>query len=167
MVQKVSQTLTLKRFREIQWHRIFYMVYIEPVVFMLLFSITLSGKCQHQKLLLHKALNIYQHLGTIMRNQIIYQTCTVIFRYNVSDCKLLDDKNASAEIKVFTRTYLFSDCTTTKSLFSRQSKPNCSHMSLTYFSRARCSRALCLPFVASSLAPGRITTDASHCSSCP
>lgn len=35
-----------------------------------------------------------------MRNQVIYQTCTVIFQYNESDCKLLDDKNASAEIKV-------------------------------------------------------------------
>ncbi|XP_023174796.1 uncharacterized protein LOC111602094 [Drosophila hydei] len=79
MVQKVSPTLTLKRLRDVQWHRIFHMVYIEPVVFMLLFSITLSN--------------------TIMRNQIIYQTCTVIFHYNVTDCKLLDDKNSSAEIK--------------------------------------------------------------------
>ncbi|XP_064548911.1 probable peptidoglycan muropeptide transporter SLC46 isoform X2 [Drosophila montana] len=79
MVEKVSHILTLKRLRSFQWHRIFHMFYIEPVVFMLLFSLTLSN--------------------TILRNQIIYQTCTVIFRYNVSDCKLLDDKNASAEIK--------------------------------------------------------------------
>ncbi|XP_032590186.1 uncharacterized protein LOC6560311 isoform X2 [Drosophila grimshawi] len=79
MVEKVSTTLTLKRFKTIQWKRIFHMFYIEPVVFLLLFSVTLSN--------------------TILRNQIIYQTCTVIFNYNVSDCKLLDDKNASAEIK--------------------------------------------------------------------
>ncbi|XP_030560452.1 uncharacterized protein LOC115762404 [Drosophila novamexicana] len=79
MVEKVAHILTLKRLRSFQWHRIFHMFYIEPVVFMLLFSLTLSN--------------------TILRNQIIYQTCTVIFRYNVSDCKLLDDKNASAEIK--------------------------------------------------------------------
>jgi len=40
------------------------------------------------------------HPGTIQRNQVIYQTCTVIFHYNESDCKQLDVKNASAEINV-------------------------------------------------------------------
>lgn len=35
-----------------------------------------------------------------MRNQIIYQTCTVIFNYNETDCRQLDDKEASAEIHV-------------------------------------------------------------------
>ncbi|XP_017835806.1 uncharacterized protein LOC108595152 [Drosophila busckii] len=79
MVEKISHSLTLKRLQNLQWQRIFHMFYIEPVVFMLLFSLTLSN--------------------TIMRNQVIYQTCTVIFHYNESDCKLLDDKNASAEIK--------------------------------------------------------------------
>ncbi|KAH8369651.1 hypothetical protein KR093_000526 [Drosophila rubida] len=79
MVEKVAHTFSLQRLRSVQWNRIFHMFYIEPVVFMLLFSLTLSN--------------------TIMRNQVIYQTCTVIFHYNVSDCKLLDDKNASAEIK--------------------------------------------------------------------
>ncbi|XP_062135864.1 probable peptidoglycan muropeptide transporter SLC46 [Drosophila sulfurigaster albostrigata] len=79
MVEKVAHTFSLQRLRTVQWNRIFHMFYIEPVVFMLLFSLTLSN--------------------TIMRNQVIYQTCTVIFHYNVSDCKLLDDKNASTEIK--------------------------------------------------------------------
>lgn len=79
MVEKVAHAFSLQRLRSLQWSRIFHMFYIEPVVFMLLFSLTLSN--------------------TIMRNQVIYQTCTVIFHYNVSDCKLLDDKNASAEIK--------------------------------------------------------------------
>ncbi|KAH8410982.1 hypothetical protein KR222_004522 [Zaprionus bogoriensis] len=79
MVEKVSPALTLRCLRTVQWQRLFHMFYIEPVVFMLLFSLTLSS--------------------TIMRNQVIYQTCTVIFHYNESDCRLLDDKNASAEIK--------------------------------------------------------------------
>lgn len=35
-----------------------------------------------------------------MRNQIIYQTCTVIFNYNETDCRQLDDKEASAEVHV-------------------------------------------------------------------
>ncbi|EDW85958.1 uncharacterized protein Dwil_GK22868 [Drosophila willistoni] len=78
MVEKASPTLTLERLKNLQWHKIFHMFYIEPVVFMLLFSHTLSG--------------------TIQRNQVIYQTCTVIFHYNESDCKQLDNKNASAEI---------------------------------------------------------------------
>ncbi|KAM8711278.1 hypothetical protein ACLKA7_000421 [Drosophila subpalustris] len=79
MVEKAAHAFSLQRLRSLQWNRIFHMFYIEPVVFMLLFSLTLSN--------------------TIMRNQVIYQTCTVIFHYNVSDCKLLDDKNASVEIK--------------------------------------------------------------------
>ncbi|XP_030385657.1 uncharacterized protein LOC115632572 [Scaptodrosophila lebanonensis] len=78
MVEKASHAFTWERLKSLQWHRIFHMFYIEPVVFMLLFSHTLSG--------------------TILRNQIIYQTCTTIFNYNQSDCKLLDSKNASAEI---------------------------------------------------------------------
>lgn len=35
-----------------------------------------------------------------MRNQIIYQTCTVSFNYNETDCRRLDDKEASSEIHV-------------------------------------------------------------------
>lgn len=35
-----------------------------------------------------------------MRNQIIYQTCTVIFNYNETECRQLDDKEAGAEIHV-------------------------------------------------------------------
>ncbi|XP_017027014.1 probable peptidoglycan muropeptide transporter SLC46 [Drosophila kikkawai] len=78
MVEKASNAFTLEKLRNLQWQKVFHMFYIEPVVFMLLFSHTLSG--------------------TIQRNQVIYQTCTVIFHYNVSDCKQLDVKNASAEI---------------------------------------------------------------------
>ncbi|XP_017044549.1 LOW QUALITY PROTEIN: uncharacterized protein LOC108090408 [Drosophila ficusphila] len=78
MVEKASNAFTLEKLRNLQWQKVFHMFYIEPVVFMLLFSHTLSG--------------------TIQRNQVIYQTCTVIFHYNESDCKQLDAKNASAEI---------------------------------------------------------------------
>ncbi|SPP74234.1 uncharacterized protein LOC117588640 [Drosophila guanche] len=78
MVEKASNAFTLEKLRSLQWGKVFHLFYIEPVVFMLLFSHTLSG--------------------TIQRNQVIYQTCTVIFHYNESDCKQLDVKNASAEI---------------------------------------------------------------------
>lgn len=39
-----------------------------------------------------------------MRNQIIYQTCTVNFNYNETDCRRLDDKDASSEIHVSLQT---------------------------------------------------------------
>ncbi|KAH8277547.1 hypothetical protein KR018_000363 [Drosophila ironensis] len=80
MVEKASNAFTLEKLRNLQWGKVFHMFYIEPVVFMLLFSHTLSG--------------------TIQRNQVIYQTCTVIFHYNESDCKQLDSKNTSTEINV-------------------------------------------------------------------
>lgn len=161
MVQKVSPTLTLKRLRDVQWHRIFHMVYIEPVVFMLLFSITLSSECL--KWPLYKLFYICKHLDTIMRNQIIYQTCTVIFHYNVTDCKLLDDKNSSAEIKVYIYIYVYYMKLSLNYIFSRRLKRSYSRMWLIYFYRARCWRVLCLLFLACSLAPGRITMDGSHC----
>lgn len=46
MVEKVSPGLTLRCLRSLQWQRLFHMFYIEPVVFMLLFSLTLSSKCE-------------------------------------------------------------------------------------------------------------------------
>ncbi|KAH8261431.1 hypothetical protein KR044_009086 [Drosophila immigrans] len=102
MVEKVAHTFSLQRLRSLQWHRIFHMFYIEPVVFMLLFSLTLSSECDAKYYIFEqdfRAKSFDYFTDTIMRNQVIYQTCTVIFHYNVSDCKLLDDKNASAEIK--------------------------------------------------------------------
>lgn len=45
MVEKVSPGLTLRWLHSPQWQRLFHMFYIEPVVFMLLFSLTLSSKC--------------------------------------------------------------------------------------------------------------------------
>ncbi|XP_034660602.1 proton-coupled folate transporter [Drosophila subobscura] len=75
MVEKAS----LSQLKSLKWGRLFNMFYIEPVVCMLIFSHVLTG--------------------TIMRNQLIYQTCTVIFQYNESDCKLLDSKNTSTEIQ--------------------------------------------------------------------
>ncbi|KAH8307987.1 hypothetical protein KR059_003838 [Drosophila kikkawai] len=71
------ENASLARLKSLEWGRLFNMFYIEPVVFMLVFSHMLSG--------------------TVMRNQLIYQTCTVIFQYNESDCKLLDSKNTTAE----------------------------------------------------------------------
>ncbi|KAH8397735.1 hypothetical protein KR009_006562 [Drosophila setifemur] len=75
MVEKVS----LGQLRNLKWGRLFNMFYIEPVIFMLLFSHMLSG--------------------TVMRNQLIFQTCTVIFQYNETDCRLLDTKNQSTHIQ--------------------------------------------------------------------
>ncbi|XP_016998337.2 probable peptidoglycan muropeptide transporter SLC46 [Drosophila takahashii] len=75
MVEKAS----LAQLKSLEWGRLFNMFYIEPVIFMLLFSHMLSG--------------------TVMRNQLIYQTCTVIYQYNETDCKLLDSKNTTAEIQ--------------------------------------------------------------------
>ncbi|EDV43283.2 uncharacterized protein Dana_GF16600 [Drosophila ananassae] len=75
MVEKVS----LAQLKNLQWGRFFNMFYIEPVIFMLLFAHMLSG--------------------TVMRNQLIYQTCTVIFQYNVSDCVQLDSKNITPKLQ--------------------------------------------------------------------
>ncbi|XP_017039327.1 proton-coupled folate transporter [Drosophila ficusphila] len=75
MVEKTS----LAQLKKLEWSRLFNMFYIEPVIFMLLFSHMLSG--------------------TVMRNQLIYQTCTTIFQYNETDCKLLDSKNTTSEIQ--------------------------------------------------------------------
>ncbi|XP_016939532.4 probable peptidoglycan muropeptide transporter SLC46 [Drosophila suzukii] len=75
MVEKA----TLAQLKSLEWGRLFNMFYIEPVIFMLLFSHMLSG--------------------TVMRNQLIFQTCTVIYQYNESDCMLLDSKNTTAEIQ--------------------------------------------------------------------
>ncbi|EDV52990.1 proton-coupled folate transporter [Drosophila erecta] len=69
----------LAQLKSLEWGRLFNMFYIEPVIFMLIFSHMLSG--------------------TVMRNQLIYQTCTVIYQYNETDCKLLDSKNTTAEIQ--------------------------------------------------------------------
>ncbi|XP_037941954.1 proton-coupled folate transporter-like, partial [Teleopsis dalmanni] len=61
-----------------RWSRLkFYL--IEPMVLILLFAYNLSS--------------------TILKNQIIYQTCTAVFLYNDTDCKLLSTKNASEHTK--------------------------------------------------------------------
>ncbi|EDW59038.1 probable peptidoglycan muropeptide transporter SLC46 isoform X1 [Drosophila virilis] len=78
MVEKVSISTAVDKLKSLPWRELFYMFYIEPVVFMLIFSHLLSG--------------------TVMRNQIIYQTCRVIFHYNETDCRQLDDKDASHEV---------------------------------------------------------------------
>jgi len=44
MVEKASNAFTLEKLRNLQWQKVFHMFYIEPVVFMLLFSHTLSGE---------------------------------------------------------------------------------------------------------------------------
>lgn len=44
MVEKASNAFTLEKLRNLQWEKVFRMFYIEPVVFMLLFSHTLSGE---------------------------------------------------------------------------------------------------------------------------
>ncbi|XP_054739941.1 uncharacterized protein LOC129245657 [Anastrepha obliqua] len=76
MVQKVTSAM-IARIKQLQWGKIFYMYYVEPIVFMLVFAHSLSG--------------------TILRNQIIYQACTTIFHYNDSICIELGTKNASEQ----------------------------------------------------------------------
>lgn len=44
MVEKASNAFTLEKLRNLQWQKVFHMFYVEPVVFMLLFSHTLSGE---------------------------------------------------------------------------------------------------------------------------
>ncbi|XP_068156144.1 probable peptidoglycan muropeptide transporter SLC46 [Drosophila tropicalis] len=79
MAKDEKSAMSFHQLKNLQWHRIFNMFYLEPVIFMLLFSHMLAG--------------------TIMRNQLIYQTCVVIFQYNETDCRLLEYSNVSAEIK--------------------------------------------------------------------
>ncbi|EDV90817.1 uncharacterized protein LOC6569799 [Drosophila grimshawi] len=78
MIEKSAISNAVDKLKSLPVHKLFYMFYIEPVVFMLIFSHMLSG--------------------TVMRNQIIFQACTVAFHYNESDCSQLDNKNASSEI---------------------------------------------------------------------
>lgn len=108
--------------------------------------------------------------GTIQRNQVIYQTCTVIFHYNESDCKQLDVKNASAEINVG-----YSTVEATSPLprsdpthpLCRPLRRNCSRMWPICSWPAPSWRALFQPSAACSSVPGRITMDASPCSLFP
>ncbi|KAH8359501.1 hypothetical protein KR093_007208 [Drosophila rubida] len=78
MVDKTFISGGVEHLKNLPWQKIFYMFYIEPIVFTLIFSHMLTG--------------------TVMRNEIIYQTCKVIFHYNETDCKRLDDKEAGPEI---------------------------------------------------------------------
>uniref|UniRef100_W8BYE5 Solute carrier family 46 member 3 n=1 Tax=Ceratitis capitata TaxID=7213 RepID=W8BYE5_CERCA len=71
-------SITSSELDEFNWRRLrFYLV--EPMVFILLFAYNLSD--------------------TIVKNQIIYQTCTSIFFFNETDCRQLGTKNASEHIK--------------------------------------------------------------------
>ncbi|XP_068156775.1 probable peptidoglycan muropeptide transporter SLC46 [Drosophila tropicalis] len=79
MAKEEESEVNLDDLKTLQWHRVFHMFYIEPVICMLLFALTLPG--------------------TIMRNQVMYQTCVVIFEYNETNCRLLENSNVSAEIK--------------------------------------------------------------------
>ncbi|KAH8278618.1 hypothetical protein KR018_006146 [Drosophila ironensis] len=94
MVEKVS----LAQLKSLQWRKFFTMFYIEPVIFMLLFSHMLAGK-QVVKIISQPFRHDTVIIGTVMRNQLIYQTCTVIFQYNETDCKLLDSKNITPELQ--------------------------------------------------------------------
>ncbi|XP_034486564.1 uncharacterized protein LOC117791045 [Drosophila innubila] len=78
MVEKALFSGAIERLTTLPWRQLFYMFYIEPIVFTLIFSHLLSG--------------------TIMRNEIMYQTCKVIFHYNETDCRQLDNKEAGPEI---------------------------------------------------------------------
>ncbi|XP_002071993.3 proton-coupled folate transporter [Drosophila willistoni] len=79
MAKDEDSGVNLDDLKTVQWHRLFHMFYIEPVTCILLFAFTLTD--------------------TIMRNQVIYQTCVVIFEYNETQCRLLEESNVSAEIK--------------------------------------------------------------------
>ncbi|XP_050324764.1 proton-coupled folate transporter-like [Bactrocera neohumeralis] len=71
-------SITSSELDEFNWRRLrFYLV--EPMVFILLFAYNLSE--------------------TIVKNQIIYQTCKSIFYFNESDCGQLGTKNASEHVK--------------------------------------------------------------------
>lgn len=65
---------------------------LEPAVLLLFFSIDLSGADDssegNSRNLCTNALNV-SSLGVVIQNQIIFQTCTVVYGYNKSDCLLL------------------------------------------------------------------------------
>ncbi|XP_037954827.1 solute carrier family 46 member 3-like isoform X1 [Teleopsis dalmanni] len=75
---EIVKNVGLERLKKLEWHKIFNMFYIEPIVFALVFSMSLSG--------------------TIMKNQVIFQACTVVFDYNETDCKQLGTKNVSERL---------------------------------------------------------------------
>ncbi|XP_061389293.1 probable peptidoglycan muropeptide transporter SLC46 [Musca vetustissima] len=74
-----SITLAFSRLKQLDWQKCFHMFHVEPIVFLLVFSHSLSG--------------------TIMRNEIIYQACTAVFEYNETDCQLLGTKNVSGYLQ--------------------------------------------------------------------
>ncbi|XP_046810546.1 uncharacterized protein LOC124420702 [Lucilia cuprina] len=78
MVESSARSMW-RQIQQYQWGKFFHMFYIEPIVFILVFSHSLSG--------------------TIMRNEVIYQACTTIFRYNESDCLQLGTKNVTGYLQ--------------------------------------------------------------------
>uniref|UniRef100_A0A1A9WMT9 Major facilitator superfamily (MFS) profile domain-containing protein n=1 Tax=Glossina brevipalpis TaxID=37001 RepID=A0A1A9WMT9_9MUSC len=79
MVQVTLKSLTKPFHFNIKWKQLFHMFYIEPVLFVLVFSHSLSG--------------------TIMKNEIIYQTCIVVYHYNESDCIKLGTRNVTGYLQ--------------------------------------------------------------------
>lgn len=97
-------SITSSELDEFNWRRLrFYLV--EPMVFILLFAYNLSGivkisttfKCP---IVIYVNKKRFDFLETIVKNQIIYQTCTSIFYFNETDCGQLGTKNASEHVKV-------------------------------------------------------------------
>uniref|UniRef100_A0A1B0AGT7 Major facilitator superfamily (MFS) profile domain-containing protein n=1 Tax=Glossina pallidipes TaxID=7398 RepID=A0A1B0AGT7_GLOPL len=79
MVQVALKLLAKPFDFNIKWKQLFHMFYIEPILFVLVFSHSLSG--------------------TIMKNEIIYQTCIVVYQYNESDCIKLGTRNVTGYLQ--------------------------------------------------------------------
>ncbi|XP_037887492.1 proton-coupled folate transporter [Glossina fuscipes] len=79
MVQVTLKSLTKPFDFNIKWKQLFHMFYIEPILYVLVFSHSLSG--------------------TIMKNEIIYQTCIVVYQYNESDCIKLGTRNITGYLQ--------------------------------------------------------------------
>uniref|UniRef100_A0A1A9Z299 Uncharacterized protein n=1 Tax=Glossina pallidipes TaxID=7398 RepID=A0A1A9Z299_GLOPL len=77
MVQVTLKLLT-KPF-DIKSKQLFHMFYIEPILFVLVFPHSLSG--------------------IIIKNEIIYQTCIVMYQYNESDCIKLGTRNVTGYLQ--------------------------------------------------------------------
>lgn len=74
---------------------------LEPAVLLLFIAYSWSStstprNMRYYKYSCYQICTYYQRtIGTILQNQIIYQSCTVRFGFNASDCQLLGTPDAS------------------------------------------------------------------------
>lgn len=75
---------------------------LEPAVLLLFFAWSVTGKNCVVYFTKMTATNFpqFHRSGTVFQNQIIYQTCTEIFKFNKSECILLGTRNGTNETEI-------------------------------------------------------------------